>query len=122
MDGGQILPAGFAVPQQLVDSFTCVRVWGVGVQPGRFIDHQQVFIFMKHARKHGRILALLEAKCRLPEVPGASPKDPEAEQEVGDCVGGHGIAEPGLADHQPLVSQPAENARDPTVRMQQAKN
>ena len=57
-----------------------------------------------------------------PEIPCTFPNYPKAEQEVGDGMGGHGVAQALLPDDQPLKSQPAENARQPAVRMHQPEH
>src|ERR1035437_6979051 len=57
-----------------------------------------------------------------PEAPGAFPEHPKPEQAIGDGVCRHRVAEPVLADHQPLIGQAAYDARDPAVRVHQAKD
>src|SRR5436309_840972 len=58
----------------------------------------------------------------LPEIPRTLPNYPKAEQEICNRMCGHRIAQPVLADDQPLVSEAAENARQPTLGMNQAEN
>ena len=54
-------------------------------------------------------------KVRLPELPIVFPNDPDAEQEVGDGMRGHGVAEAILPEDQALVGAPAQERRQPLV-------
>ena len=53
VDDGERGPAGFAVAQPFVKPFARKRRWRVGVQAGGFVDHEQVFVFVQHARRAG---------------------------------------------------------------------
>src|SRR6266516_5644828 len=51
----------------------------------------------------------------LPKLPGAFPNYPEGEKEVGDGVGGHGVAETIFADREPLISHATKDTAKPLV-------
>ena len=42
-----------------------------------------------------------------PEMPCAAPDNIDAQEEIGNSVGGHGIAEAVFADNQPLICRAA---------------
>jgi hypothetical protein len=50
-----------------------------------------------------------------PKVPGAAPDDIDAEEEIGDGVGSHGVAEAVFADDEPLIGCAADDAGEPFI-------
>lgn len=52
---------------------------------------------------------------RSPEEPCSFPGDPGAKQEIGDGMGGHGVAETFMSADEALVDEAAEDASDPLV-------
>ena len=63
-----------------------------------------------------------KAEAGLPELPGALPGDPDSEQAIGDSVRCHGVTQSLFPHHQPLISQSAENAGKPEVRVGDSEN
>src|SRR5688500_2684704 len=60
-------------------------------------------------RSYGEVCVRVES----PEVPLVLPDDPNAEKQIGDGVGGHGVAEAFLAADEPLEEEAAEDAGEP---------
>ena len=50
-----------------------------------------------------------------PKIPRAAPDDPDTEQEIRDGVRRHRVAEPVLAENQPLIRRAAQHAREPFI-------
>ena len=51
----------------------------------------------------------------LPKVPCAAPDDVDAQDKIGDGVGGHGVAEAVFAEDEPLIRRAAQDSRQPFV-------
>ena len=111
MDDRELGPTRLPMPQPIVEALASIGTGRVRVQAGGFVYHQQMVVFKNQARQHRTMIP-------LPETPSPLPDHPEPEEEISNGVGRHGIAKAVLADHQPLVGQTAQDARQPAVRVQ----
>ena len=61
------------------------------------------------------ILPCLRLNPVSEKFPVTLPHDPDAEQKIGDGMGGHRVTQPVFADDQPLVGEAAEDAGEPLL-------
>ena len=96
------------------------------MEPRTDADRQESFAYPRYPRNprssdHARfppsvgIGFLIAPQPDSPELPRTFQNDPDAQQEIRDSVGGHGIAQAILAQHQPLETEAAKDAAQPLI-------